>query len=240
MSSFLINNNFDSDKLFFGSKICSDDNISRYYLYYQDDNESKEIYIKLPKIRMIFNNFINQKYSSINIPIYPMWESTEKFTQLIHNIENIVKESFNSKYSLSSLLSSRNGLELLKMKMKDTPKITSNLNKSVTFADFKINSEIELIVKISYVWLSKKTKKYGLSCQLYQIKYCGVPEQLYIDFIDEPVRFSKEKTIISQITPESIYNKSVVQSGQNIPDIPRQKMPSPQELLQALTKLKKV
>lgn len=232
MSYFLINDTFDINKLIFADKICTDDNMSRYYLYYED-NDSKEIYIKLPKLRMIFNNFINQKYSSINIPIYPIWERTEKCINLIHEIETKIQDIFNTKYKFHSLISEKNGLVLFKMKMKDIPLITSTLNKNVTFNDFKINSEIELVVKISYIWLSKKTKKYGLSCQLCQIKYNGLPEQQNIDFIDE-------KPIKKIHVHESESNKNI-NSINNINNIQnRPKMPNPDELLAALKKLNKV
>ena len=113
------------------------------------------------------------------------------------------------------------------------PLITSTLNKNVTFNDFKINSEIELVVKISYIWLSKKTKKYGLSCQLCQIKYNGLPEQQNIDFIDE-------KPIKKIHVHESESNKNI-NSINNINNIQnRPKMPNPDELLAALKKLNKV
>jgi hypothetical protein len=235
--SYILLETLDTDKIIFGDKICTDDNISRYYLYYNDKNASNEIYIKLPKIRMIFNNFVNQKYSQINIPIYPLWEQTEKYISLIKLLESTVKEYFNTKYIFNSLLSEKNGLMLLKMKMKDLPKLTSNLNlNEVTFKDFKLNGEIEMVIKISYIWLSKKTKKYGLSCQLCQVKYCGLPEQLYIDFIDEKPKIPLPPPI--NTTPDTIYKRSVIQSGQNI-NIVERKMPTKEELIKAMLNLKK-
>ena len=59
---------------------------------------------------MIFNNFINQKYSQINIPIYPLYHKTENDVKFIHNLEQFIKDSFNTKYNLSSLLSEKKSL----------------------------------------------------------------------------------------------------------------------------------
>jgi hypothetical protein len=245
MSYYLFTNenikDFNTDNIIVGDKISTDKNITSYYIYYNHNNESKEIYLKLSKIRMIFNNFINQKYSQINIPIYPLYNKTENDINFIHNLEQFIKESFNTKYNLRSLLSEKNSLVFLKMSMKNKPKITSTLNNEITFSDFKINGEIELVIKLSYIWFNKTNKTYGLNCQLSQIKYYGLPEQLYIDFIDEPVKtnYIPPPPPMLVKTPEIIFKNSLAQTGINT-NISLKKIPSEKELLDALKKLKKI
>jgi len=248
MSYYLFTNenikDFNTENIIIANKI-SGDNIYRYYLYYNHENESKEIYIKLSKLRMIFNNFINQKYSQINIPIYPLYNKTIEDINFIKILEQFVMESFTTKYIFKGLISEKKLLTLLKMNMKDKPKITSTLNKNnIDFSDFKINGEIELIVNIRYIWFNKTTKTYGLSCKLSQIKYYGLPEQLYIDFIDEPVKHSiippPPPMIAFNKTPENIFKKSLAQSGLDSTMVLDKKIPSQEELMIALKKLKKI
>ena len=258
MSYYVLNNEIFKDldttklgsKLVFGDKIVSDNNVSKYYLYYTDKNETKEIYIRLPKTRMIFNNFYNQKYSTINIPIYPLWERTEEFINFITMFEEIISTAFKTKLVFNSLISIKKSLKLFKMSMKDKPKITSNLNKEITFNDFKINSEVELVVKVSYVWLSKKLNMYGLSCHLSQIKYCGTPEQSFIDFIDEPIikpyipppppmfNMSQIETG-KKLNADDVFKRSLANSGFSIIPTISKIVPSMKDLADALKKLKK-
>lgn len=245
MSYYLFTNmnikNFNPDNIIFGNKICTDNKIARYYVYY-NDNGSKEIYLKLSKIRMIFNNFVNQKYSQINIPIYPLYSNTEEDIQFINTLEQLIRDSINTKSKFISLISEKKSLIFLKMNMKNEPKITSTIENTITFADFKINGEIELVVKLSYVWFNKTNKTYGLSCQLSQIKYYGLPEQLYIDFIDEPVKTTiipPPPPMLLIKTPEVIFKNSLAQSGLTN-NITTKKIPSQEELIDALKKLKKI
>jgi hypothetical protein len=181
-----------------GKKISTNNSISKYYLYCQNEmNEvPKEIYIRIPRLRLIYN-IANQKYSTIKIPIYPNWEITDKFVDFIKNIEEEIFNTLNKKKEMSSLISKKNGLLLLKTKLQDNVKITSNLNKEVTLNDFKINSSVDIVIHISYIWM--KENKMGLSSQIYQIKYFAPPEQLDINFIDEPV-------ILKSHPSEEVYN----------------------------------
>ena len=121
----------------------------------------------------------------------------------------------------------------------DNPKITSNLN-NITFNDFKTNSEIELVVKISNIWINKKTKLYGLSCHLSQVKYNGLPEQGNIDFIDENIKNFIPPPPIMNINPIDIFNKSVASSGNKVIPSVNKVVPSINDLKNALQKLKKI
>jgi hypothetical protein len=237
---------FNTDNIIFGDKISSNNDITRYYIYYNDKDESKEIYFKLSKIRMIFNNFLNQKYSQINIPIYPLYSKTLNDIQFIETLEMFIIESFKTKSRFISLLSRKKSLILLRMSMKKQPKITSTIfdKKEIAFSDFKINGEIEMVVKLSYVWFNKSNKTCGLSCQLGQIKYYGLPEQLYIDFIDEPVKtfIPPPPPLMLIKTPEVVFKNSLAQSGMtnDTNNITTKKIPTQDELLAALKRLKKV
>jgi hypothetical protein len=220
-----------------GKRISTNDNMARYYLYCQNEMSEvpKEIYIRVPRLRLIYS-MANQKYSMIKIPIYPNWETTDKFVDFIKNMEEEIFNTLNKKNETSSLVSKKNGLLLLKSKLPDNVKITSNLNKEVTLNDFKINGTIELVIRISCVWV--KENKMGLSSQIYQIKYFAPPEQLDINFIDEhiPPRVSGPPIhIISQpiVLPPPPKNVIPEQIGIRM-------VPSVKDLQGALKKLKRV
>ena len=64
---------YNFDDVIIGKKIKIDIDNNIYYIYYNDMNLTmapKEIYIKLPKIRLIYS-MANHKYNQIKIPIYP-------------------------------------------------------------------------------------------------------------------------------------------------------------------------
>ena len=96
-----------------GKKISTNDNMSKYYLYCQNEMSEvpKEIYIRVPRLRLIYN-MANQKYSTIKIPIYPNWETTDKFVDFIKNMEEEIFNTLNKKNEMSSLISKKNGLLL--------------------------------------------------------------------------------------------------------------------------------
>jgi hypothetical protein len=178
---------FDIDNLIIGKKINNID-IFKFFIYYNDDNTNlKEIYIKLPIFRLIYN--FNTKYKQMSIPIYPLWNKTNQLINFITELEQNIVTFFKNKnkyknIELSSLIKMKNSLYFIKTNINNINSITSNINKQkIEFNDFKINGEIEMIIKISYVWL--KDNKIGISSQLYQIKYYGLPEQLNINFIDK-------------------------------------------------------
>lgn len=222
-----------------GNKLSTTDNMSKYYLYCQNEMSEvpKEIYIRVPRLRLIYS-MANQKYSMIKIPIYPNWETTDKFVDFIKNIEEEIFNTLNKKNERVSIISKKNGMLLLKTKLPDNVKITSNLNKDITLNDFKINGMIELVIRISCVWV--KENKMGLSSQIYQIKYFAPPEQLDINFIDEPIA----KIVSFQGPP--IHN---IPSTISLPPPPKnvipeqigvRMVPSVKDLQGALKKLKRI
>ncbi len=198
--------NWNFDNVVIGKKIKMDESSSKYYIYYEHDDELKEIYIKLPKLRQIYN-LGNAKYSMNKIPIYPNWDQTNNFVEWIQELESNIFDCFPKKTDreLSSLISKKNNLTFIKTNFIEPYKITSDIdNKNISLADFKINGQIELVIKISYIW--SRENKIGLSSQLYQIKYLAPPDQLNINFIDPEPKY------VSPI----IQNKPIIKPEINV------------------------
>ena len=193
MSYYLIDfskeHDFNFDNLIIGKKINSEQNYSKYYIYYDQNNTASEIYIKLPKLRSIYN-LSNYKFNSLNIPIYPEFELTNNLIKFIKDLENNINECFKKKKEFISLITKKNSLQFIKMGINDKIKITSNTNNNIKISDFKINSELEIVIKLSYIWTNQN--KVGLSSQIYQIKYYAPPDELNINFIDDESNITKK------------------------------------------------
>ena len=204
MSYYLIDftkkdQDFDFDNLIIGKKINTDQKYSKYYIYYEENNTASEIYIKLPKIRTIYN-LSNHKFNSLNLPIYPEFEATNNFISFIKTLESNILECFKKKNKeFVSLINKKDSLHFIRMNTFDKINITSNINKPVTINEFKINSQLEIVIKLSYIWANQT--KLGLSSQVYQIKYWAQPEQLEINFIDPEIE-KPVKKIITYTPPE--------------------------------------
>lgn len=215
-------NDFDFDNLVIGRKIKMDQDSCKYYIYYQTESSEtpKEIYIRLPNLRLIYN-LANHKFNQVNIPIYPNWDMTEYFVDFIQTFEANIQECYqnkNIKKEFVSLISKKNLLRFIKTNLNDKVKITSNLDKEVTLNDFKINGQIDMVIKLSYIWC--KGNKMGLSSQLYQIKYLAPPDQLDINFIDTEEK--KKPNIPLPPMPNFLLNSINMTSNIN------QYQPSPQ------------
>ncbi len=191
--------NFSFDNLIIGKKISLDNDNYKYYIYYQENEieSPKEIYIRLPQLRIIYN-LGNYKYNQLSIPIYPSWEGTNNFIEFIENLERDIIECFNQKNikkEWKSILLKKGNMTFIKANVFDKFKITSNtLSTNITLTDFKINGQIDIVLKISYLW--SKGINIGLSSQIYQIKYLAPPCQLDINFIDE-----EKKIVLPQLIP---------------------------------------
>lgn len=188
---------FNFDNLIIGKKINTDQKYSKYYIYYEENNTASEIYIKLPKIRNIYN-LSNHKFNSLNLPIYPEFDATTGFISFIKSLESNILECFKKKNKeFVSLINKKDSLQFIRMNIFDKINITSNTNKTITINDFKINSQLEIVIKLSYIWTNQT--KLGLSSQVYQIKYHAPPEQLEINFIDPEIQTAK---IIKKFIPD--------------------------------------
>ena len=144
---------FDYDNILIGKKISNDEDTAKYYMYYVIDSP-KELYIKLPKIRYIYN-LVNYKYNQLNIPLYPLWDKLSKFLKFIKELETNIFSVFENKISnceLSNLIYKKNQISFMKINVFEKFKLYDNNNKEITFNDIKINSEIEVIVKINFIW----------------------------------------------------------------------------------------
>jgi hypothetical protein len=238
MSYCLINNftNFDFSSILIGKKIKSDENNCKYYLYYQNDiNESpKDIYIRVPETRLIYG-LAGHKYNQVNIPIYPIWNKTIEFIKFIKSLEQHIIEQININFEFSSLIKKKNNINYIKTNLLECVKITSSLNKKISLNDMKSNGQIDMVIKINYIWLRKDNEinKYGLTSQLYQIKYYPSPEQLNHDFID-PNNDLKPVTIV-----ENIKKVEVIEKIEQVPLKITRMVPSINDLQNALKSLKK-
>lgn len=226
---------FNFDNLIIGRKIKLDNNNSKYYIYYQSENEEpKEIYIKLPRLRLIYN-MTNLKYNQLNIPIYPNWEQTNNFVNFIQLLESDIESCFSNKNKeWKSILNKKNSLNFIRTSMFENFKITSDIkNKKVNLNDFQINGQIDVVIKISHIW--NKNNKIGLSSQLYQIKYLAPPEQLEINFIDP----EEKKEVINT---QEILIKPVMNIQENKVMMPPQIkiVPNLKDLEKAINKLKPI
>lgn len=225
---------FNFDNLIIGKKIKSDNDNSKYYIYYQPENEiPKEIYIRLPRLRLIYN-LSNSKFNQLNIPIYPNWEQSNCFVNFIQKLEFGIEECFSNKTNKEwiSILNKKNSLNFIKTSIYENFKITSDIeNKKICLNDFQINGQIDVVIKISYIW--NKNNKFGLSSQLYQIKYLAPPNQLEINFIDPE---EKKKEIINA---EESINK-VIPTNIIPPQIGINLVPNVRDLQKAIKKLKPV
>jgi hypothetical protein len=226
---------FNFDNLIIGRKIKLDNNNSKYYIYYQSENEEpKEIYIKLPRLRLIYN-MTNLKYNQLNIPIYPNWEQTNNFVNFIQQLESDIESCFSNKNKeWISILNKKNSLNFIRTSMYENFKITSDIkNKKVNLNDFQINGQIDVVIKISHIW--NKNNKIGLSSQLYQIKYLAPPEQLEINFIDP----EEKKEVINT---QEILIKPVMNIQENKVMMPPQIkiVPNLKDLEKAINKLKPI
>ena len=242
------NPDFNFDNMIIGRKIANQSNESmKYYIYYNEPNSEqnspKELYIRLPKLRLIYG-MGNNKYNMIKIPIYPNWDVTNNFIEFIKNLETMIEECFNNKKitkEFSSLISKKNNIFFIKTNLTDNVKITSQDIPSLDMNDFKINGMIEMVIKVSYVWVNGE--KMGLSSQLHQIKYYPPPEQIQYDFIDMKPQIQKSLIIKPQIIIEPKVLEEQSSSAkfiqQNLP--PQIKIiPSVGDLKNAIKSLKSI
>jgi hypothetical protein len=238
MSNYLIDiNNIDKfifDNIIIGTKIYTSDINSKNYLYYNDNKSSpKDIYIRLPKIRLIYK-LANPKYTQLSIPLYPNWNDIYTMIKFIKKLEKYIIGKIDSVNEYSNIISNKNKIHFLKTNYDENNiKITSNLNQNkILLSDFKINGEIEMVIKLDYIWV--KNKKCGLSINLYQIKYYSPATQNNIDFIDENI-----PTILipkPPIIPNSILLEPEKPILKNIPKLNI----SSKDLKNAIKKLKPI
>ena len=224
MSYYILTQSDDLEDIVIGNKLKSDEVYSKYYMYYLVDNDLRDIYIKTPKLRLIYP-LNNLKYNQISLLLYPEHNINTEFINFIKKIETYVKELFSKKKEFISLIQYKNKMTYLKATLNNSVKITSNTNTPTTLDDFKINSQIELIIKISYIWMNNE--KFGISSLIYQIGYYGTLEQLNLDLLNINVLKTTTKSTIPIIT--DVINKQTKTSL----------IPSEHDLVNMIKNLKK-
>jgi hypothetical protein len=262
-------NTFSFDDIIIGKKIRMDNQKSRYLIYYQSERDElpKEIYIRLPTIRLLYS-LANQKYSQVNIPIYPNWNQTNLFIEFMKNLEQDISGCFDSKIlngkkEWSSLIKKKNYLNVIKCILDSNVKLTSNIeNKTITLEDIKTNGEVDIVIRINSIWVN--STNFGLGSEIYQIKYRAPPSQLNIDFIDDYIQPSpinnipppppllphlflnyQSKYLLNNCVESNISEPKNIQSIKNLnielpPQIQHKIIPSIKDLQKAIKELKPV
>jgi len=225
---FEIDNEIDYNNIIIGKKIKFE-NTSRYYIYYLD-LKPKEMYIRLPSIRII-NSYKNNKYNQIKLPIYPSWATNKKFIKFIKYFEKYIINKINIPKTFISCLDNINNINNIKININLDFKIHSNLNTTpITIKDLKLNNEIEGIISVPFVW--ENEEKYGLSINIKQLKY------IY-DEIDNDIL---NKNIETKNLLDNVINEKVIINN-DLLEIPTKQIPkfviSPLLLKNAIKKLKK-
>lgn len=217
-------NSINFDNLLIGKKISFDD-MAKYYIYFiEDNNTPKEIYIKIPKVRLIYNIF-NTKYKQISLPLYPLWNNIIDIIKFIKYLEQSIFDAF-SNYNdleLTSIIHKKNNIDCIRV----------NINDSIMIPDVKINSEYEFVIKISYIW--RKNNKIGLDSELYQINYFGTPKQNNINFFTKS-QPSSNPVKIPEIKNQEVKNNNTKNNPKNLPTI---MIPTLSDLVNMKSKLKK-
>jgi hypothetical protein len=211
MSYYLIDidTELDFSKLIIGNTLHINDDLQKVYIYYMDETP-KEIYIKIPPLRLIYN-YKNLKFNQIKLPIYPNWDKTKKFVKLIKKLEKFIRLNVNCENAIFvNSIEKNNNISSIKLNIPTNLKINSVISTSL--ADLKINGEIECIINISYVWLKKNS--YGLSLSCYQLRYNPRVEEKNIDFFDPPSRniVCKDINIVNKNI--NIVKSNIIESSQ--------------------------
>lgn len=200
MSYYILNINDDIDfnNIILGKEVKVSDNISKIYLYWLD-NKPKDIYIKMPSVRLIYN-FKNLKFNQIKIPIYPLYGLTENLVTFFKKLEKIIQQKIKINKPYSSVLEKKDKITTLKINIPSDVKIKSKI-ANMTIENFKVNSELEGVISLPWIWI--KDDSWGLSLYGYQFKYTPRMEELEINFYDEePIKQPKQvQQPIVQIQP---------------------------------------
>jgi hypothetical protein len=205
-------NDFDFDKLIITKQIKIDNNSFRYNLYYLDD-VPKDLFIKLPPIRLIYN-YSNLKYSQIKLPLFPQYDKILKCLSFFKKLQKIIKEKLALNKIFSNSIEKKDNLKLLKF------------NISPEFKDLKTNGELTGLINISYIWENENS--YGLSLSLSKFNYTPKVENFNDIFIDD---------VNYKINP---IQKKVITKNEEIVPVNTTFKISPNLLMSAINKLNKI
>ena len=224
-----INDEIDFNNIILGKEVKISDNISKIYLYWLD-NKPKDIYIKIPSVRLIYN-FKSLKFNQIKIPIYPLYNLNENLINFFKKLEKMIQQKIKINKPYSSVLEKKDKIITLKVNIPADIKIKSKIATSIE--NFKVNSELEGIISLPWIWI--KEDSWGLSLYGYQFKYTPRIEELEINFYDEePIKINKQTTQSLQPSQPSqlLQPSQPLQTLQHLqalqPSQPEQKKPIPQ------------
>ena len=208
MSYYLIDidTELDFNKLIIGNTLHINDDLQKVYIYYIDETP-KELYIKIPPVRLIYN-YKNLKFNQIKLPIYPNWDKTKKFVKLIKKLEKFIRLNVNCENAVFvNSIEKNNNISSIKLNIPTNLKINSIIDTSLS--ELKVNGEIECIINISYVWLKKNS--YGLSLSCYQLKYNPRIEEINFDFFDPQTKNISNNIVNKDI---NIIKSNIIESPQ--------------------------
>jgi hypothetical protein len=173
-------NEVNFDNIIIGPNIRFDNNSSRNYIYYID-NSPKEILLKMPFTRLIYN-FQNLKFNQTKLPLYPMYDKLKKFLSFIKTLEKYIQSQIETDSIFCNSIEKYNSLKTIKININPDIKISSVL-EGLKMSDLQQNGEVEFIIKICYIF--NNNSRYGLKLSACQIKYTPPIEQLDIDFYSD-------------------------------------------------------
>lgn len=198
MSYFLINleKNVDDtilENIIIDKKIDIDNDNFKYLLYYLDDDTPKEIYLKLPKIRLT-HDWSNLKYNQLKVRITPKCQKTDNIILFFNKLEDRIKQNklfSKKKLEFISVIIKEFVYYIKTFYLENKTMITTDMHRNgVKITDFKNNGEIQMVIRLNNIW--QKAGKFGLSSQLYQVKYFAPPDVKNINFLDDEPIINRE------------------------------------------------
>jgi len=193
---------FDFTKLIIGNQIKIDTNTFRYYIYYLDDTP-KDLFIKLPSIRLIYN-YKNNKYTQIKLPIYPVYDKTEALILFFKKLEKIIKERLKLNKLFVKTIDKKDKIKLLKINIANDFKINKQNNLLIT--DLQSNGEINGFINLGYIWETETS--FGLSTNIAQINYKPKIDTFSDEFLDFDI-IKKPIKIINKNSETNNKNKNI-------------------------------
>jgi hypothetical protein len=158
----------------------------------------------------------------------------QSFINFIKEFEENISTCIKNKYpylEISSILikNTTNNILSLKININDKIKISST-HTPIQIKDFNINNEIEFVMKINFIWV--KDNKFGINCNIYQIKYYASIQELNIDLLDTNNTTNLNITLSSTNMPSTITpNNNTIQTSQQLPIITKEVSKQPLDVL---------
>jgi len=176
------------------SKKISNDTSAKYNIYSYKNDRLQNVLLSVPPIRLIYG-YSNQIYNQINFPLNPTYPKTKSFVKLISNLENKLQELLNKpKFEWVTNLKKIKNVKSIKLNYygKNNVKIISNDIGITDIKDFSADSEIEIMVHLSHLWI--KDNKVGISYNITHIKYNSLQDMLDFNIFEKEDRKTQIKS----------------------------------------------